>query len=574
MSKWNLDDLHKLEDTEKIIKELKEKVKEFKKFKGELGDTLTPERFIEILKEKEKISIITGKLAVRAGLWLSENTSDSKRNSHNSKTLAICTEAANEIMFFSLWFKNLENADKYLKASDPYKYALEQIRLFKEHTLQEKEEQIINLKDLTGSDELCNIYDIIVNRFKFDWNGKMLTLEEVNRFRQSMNRDERVKAYTLVLKRYEEEESVLGEIYQAIVNDWRNENIKLRGFKNPISVRNKINNIPDDAIKILINVTRKNNHLFQEYLKLKEQIIGQKLDRFDLIMPYKEESREYNYEDSQRIVLETYKQFSEEAYEHAKKIFDEKHVHSDKTENKRMGAFCSSVTTDVAPYILLNHNNKLYDLFTMMHEFGHGIHDLLAMEKQTNFTFSPSLPMAETASLFGENLLARKLLKESTPEEKITVLMKMIENQYAAIPLQMYYIIFEMEAHDMIANGATIEELNELFLKLTKEQFGTVMKVDDVFKNIWKYVPHIYHTPFYCYAYAFGNLLVLSLVKKYQNEGEEFIPKYLKILQYGGSKAPADILAEVDIDINKEEFWQQGFDVIKEEIEQLKELIK
>ncbi|HDD70688.1 MAG TPA: oligoendopeptidase F, partial [Candidatus Woesearchaeota archaeon] len=150
---------------------------------------------------------------------------------------------------------------------------------------------------------------------------------------------------------------------------------------------------------------------------------------------------------------------------------------------------------------------------------------------------------------------------------------RMLDSQYASITRQGYFVIFEKEAHKRIAEGATVEDLNKLYLENLKEQFGN-MKIDEIFQHEWKYIPHIYHTPFYCYAYSFGNLLVLALYRMYEEQGKDFIPKYLKILSYGGSESPEKILKEIGIDINKEEFWEKGFDIIREEIEKLKKLTK
>lgn len=208
----------------------------------------------------------------------------------------------------------------------------------------------------------------------------------------------------------------------------------------------------------------------------------------------------------------------------------------------------------------------------MMHEFGHGIHSLAA-HNQTNFTFHSALPMAETASIFGEMLLAQRLLKEGSKDDKIAVLVRLLDNQYASIVRQAYFVLFEIAAHEAVQKGATVPELNTIYLNNLKDQFGRI-KIADVFQHEWKYIPHIYHTPFYCYAYAFGNLLTLALYRMYEKEGKAFVPKYLKLLSYGGSKAPGDMLKELSVNIESESFWQQGFDLIEEELDELKKLVK
>ena len=210
----------------------------------------------------------------------------------------------------------------------------------------------------------------------------------------------------------------------------------------------------------------------------------------------------------------------------------------------------------------------------MMNEFGNGIHHMLSRQ-QTEFTFHSCLPLAETASTFGELLLSRRLLAEAkTKQEKIAILLHLLDGHYASIVRQAYFVLFEIEAHAKIATGATFVDLNKLYLSLLKEQFGTAVKVDPLFAHEWKYIPHIYHSPFYCYAYTFGELLVLSLFALYEQEGASFVPKYLQILSSGGSRSPVDILAEVGIDISQKRFWEGGFRVIAEELAELQRLLK
>jgi oligoendopeptidase F len=573
MPKWNLTNIYNPKFEQKLLSELKEKTEEFRKFRKKLNKNLSTKNFIEILKKNEKITELCSKLSIYKELKLCENTADPKANAEETKISQLCAEIGNQIIFFGLWFKKIpeKQAQKYIKNSGKYRYFLKRIRDFKKNTLKEKEEQIINLKNLSGTEAASKFYDIITNKFTFKFKNKEMTLEEINQFKQSSIRKERKEAYKIIFEKYKENHEILGEIYKTITNDWRNENIKIRNFKNPLNVRNKGNDISDEIVQKILSVIKEKIQIFQEYFRIKAKICGIKnFNRYDIYAPYKKTNEKYTYEESKKIVLETYKEFSKEAYVLAKKIFDEKHIHSEVQKNKRSGAFCCSVTKEITPYILLNHTEKINDLFTMMHEIGHGIHSLKAKD-QTNFTFHSSLPLAETASIFGENILAKKMLKNCRKDEKISILIKLLDSQYASIARQAFFVMFEEKAHDIIEKGANTDELNKEYLKNLKEQFGKI-KVDEIFQNEWKYIPHIYHSPFYCYAYSFGNLLVLALYKMFEEEGEKFIPKYMKILSYGGSESPENILNEVGIDITKKNFWEKGFEIIQEEIEELKRL--
>jgi oligoendopeptidase F len=390
---------------------------------------------------------------------------------------------------------------------------------------------------------------------------------------------DRKDAYDVLLGKFIENSNVLTELYKNIVMDWCNEGIKIRKHSSPISIRNISNDIEDKAVQALMNVVRKNSGIFAEYFKIKHKLnsdVGAKYDfsRYHLYAPYDIKiSESYDYEKSKTLVFDTFKKFDERFYTAAKDIFDRKHVHSHPKQNKRGGAFCSSVSTDILPYLLLNHTDKLRDVFTMIHELGHGIHYTFS-QVQTNFTYHASLPMAETASTFAEMLLADRMLKESK-DDKIRqyILIQMLDNQYATIIRQIYFVIFEMYAHENIMKGATKEDLEKYYYSLLKEQFGS-MKIPEIFRNEWNYIPHIHESPFYCYAYAWGNLLVLALFDMYKKDSKSFVEKYIKLLSYGGGKSPKDMLSEIGIDPADEKFWQRGFDTIKEEIKELKRLAK
>ncbi|MBW3020565.1 ImmA/IrrE family metallo-endopeptidase, partial [Candidatus Woesearchaeota archaeon] len=333
--------------------------------------------------------------------------------------------------------------------------------------------------------------------------------------------------------------------------------------------------IDDKTVETLLNVIKKNKIVFQRYFKLKARLLKEKkLSREDIYAPIKLKEKEYTYEYCKKTVLEAYKEFSEEAYKFAKEIFDLNHVHSEVMPGKLSGAFCYTVTKDISPYIMLNHTGKLRDLFTMMHEFGHGIHGRAARE-QTYFTFHSSLPLAETASIFGETLLEKKMLKKISTSEKISLLSKSLDDKYASIQRQAFFVLFEIDAHELIKHGATVDELNKLYKKNLEEQFGSSIIVPDKFKHEWKYIPHIYHSPFYCYAYVFGNLLGLALYGIYEEQGDKFVKNYMNVLKAGGSDSAYNILMKnLNINIRQEEFWQKAFDLIKEEVEELEKLVK
>ncbi|MGM5485330.1 MAG: M3 family oligoendopeptidase [Nanobdellota archaeon] len=562
MAIWNLSKISEKSDKE-LMDEISSLAEEIEAYKGK---DIPLAEFRKILGKLESLSRKSNRLMARASLKQAENTSDNENNARLSKLSNFSTEISNRLLFFEHWFQSLseEKAEKYINSAEEYRYHLGQIRKFRGYMLKEDEEKIINLKDLSGSEELSKLYDIITNRFLFTWNNSKISQEELLENIRSSKRENRVKAYDLLLERYEEEEPVLGELYISILNDWKNENITLRGFKKPAEPRHLDNDLPEKAVNTMLNTVRKNIGLFHRYFDIKKKQIGLK-DRYDIYMPYKEDKR-ISYEKAREKVLSLYKNFDREFYEKAENIFEE-NVHSEIRKGKKSGAFCMDITTEDIPYVMLNHNDTTESLFTMAHEIGHGVHFLLA-SKNNEFQKHPALPLAETASIFSEMLLSDKIYKESDRESRKSVLMRQLDNQYATIIRQAYFTLFEMKAHEM--EDPSIDKLNEEYYRNLKEQFGN-LEVPEKFKHEWKYIPHIYHVPFYCYSYAFANLVVLALFDEYR-KNENFIERYKKILSAGGSASPEEILSGFDIE--DERFWQKGFDIIRQEIEELETLIK
>jgi oligoendopeptidase F len=231
-----------------------------------------------------------------------------------------------------------------------------------------------------------------------------------------------------------------------------------------------------------------------------------------------------------------------------------------------------SVTPDVVPYLLLNYSGRMRDAYTIAHESGHAVHSQLASSHSV-LTFQPQLVLAETASVFGEMILYDRMMKqEKDARLKKAILLDKISNLYATIGRQAYFVVFESDAHRAVTDGATVSNLCSIYRNNLKEQFGAAVEVSDEFQWEWASIPHMYHTPFYCYAYAFGNLLSLALYERYTEEGKEFVPTYLKVLSYGGSESPAKVLGGVGVDISSARFWQGGFDLIGRMVGELQKL--
>lgn len=489
--------------------------------------------------------------------------------------------AQNRVLFFSLWWKQLPDrqAERLMKGAGDLRYWLETIRHMRPHTLSEPEEKIINLKNVNGPSALEQLYETITNKFTYqlevDGETKTLTRDALMVYARSPRAELRAAAYQALFRVYSEQGPVLAQIYNHIVRDWHTEHVELRHFKSPIAVRNLDNDLPDGVVETLLKVIRQNAPVFQRYFKLKARWLGRpegKLRRYDLYAPLAQSQKEYAYDTAVNMVLETFGGFSPQVGELARRVFEAGQVDSEVRQGKRGGAFCWSALPQLAPWVLVNYNGRANDVATLAHEMGHAIHALLASDHSV-LTFHSALPMAETASVFSEMLMTDRLLaEEPDPAVRRDLLAAAIDDAYATVGRQGFFAMWEKAAHDLAREGKTADEMAQVYLGQLKEQFGDAVDVSDDFRWEWVAIPHFYGTPFYVYAYSFGQLLVLALYKMYQREGEPFKEKYLKILSYGGSKAPAEILEEAGINIRSAKFWQGGYDVISEMIDELEAL--
>lgn len=578
-SEWRLSDIYMSKgELEQDIARVERLVDDVEKSKKLLGHA-TNELVKDILKRLEEIAFILDKLENYSYLKFSEDTRKEENTALLTKIRELISQINSRTVFFKLWWARIDPklANKIEPENPDFKRYLHLIKKRERYLLGEEAERAISLKDLTANAGWVKLYEMITSNFTYSLrvNGryvrdnankvKQFSAGELIQYFYSSDPLLRRAAYNSLLGKYRDNSTLLSEIYINIVKDWVNEQISLRNFESPISARNADNDVSDKAVEALLSTCRANASTFQNFFSVKSKLLGQKITRYDIYAPLKKESKKYTFAEAAKIVFDAFKKFDEHFALLAKNVISQKHIDYSPRAGKVSGAFCATPAAGFTPYILLNFTGDSKSIYTLAHESGHAVHSQLA-SNHSQLTFHAPLVLAETASVFGEMLLYDYL---SGNQKSSSSLSQMLTQFYSTIQRQAYISIFEIDAFESISKGSSLKDLCNLYSKNLLGQFGSSLIIPSIFSYEWLYIPHIFRTPFYCYAYAFGNLLALSLFNMYKEEGKSFVSKYMKILSYGGSESPAKILA--DSNIESREFWDRGYKVVKNMLEELKD---
>jgi len=550
-------------------------------YKGKLGD-LTAAELAEAYNTLESISGPLYRLGQYIHLLYAVDTADDKIKATLAKIEQSSSTTSNLLVFFGLELGNLTEEQFAIfdgaKALGDFGYKIAKLRKNARYNLSEKEEQIINLKDLNGSNAHQKLYNELATSFSFEFelDGEVQTMsgDQLRALRQHPDADVRQRAMKLFFSRYEEHALTINHLYNSLVKDHGIE-VGLRGYENPISTMNSHNDLSDASIQALNDVTTESYTLVNRYYKLKAKMLGmEELTLADIYAPLPQSSKVYPFEEAKQLVLDGFKSFDDDFHAKAKAMFDENRIDAPVGPSKRGGAFCSSSTPDLKPFVLLNYTGKVRDVSTMAHELGHAIHAMFSSDQKL-MNYHSILPLAETASIFSEMVLTDSLLKKETDVEvKKSMLTGKLEDIFASSHRQNMFSSFEVASHAAInAQLQSPQELCELYTIEIQKMFGDSVTVTPEYAWEWSSIPHIFNVPFYVYAYNFGNLLVLALYQQYLDEGESFKPKYKEFLSMGSSASPADITNIVGADINDPDFWRKSLKYIESLIDQLEELV-
>ncbi len=578
---WNLDGVLPLKKFDSLYKELEQDIDKYDFFLPKFSPEMGRDDFAAFMKFDENITEKLARLGGMPLLWESTDQKSQEAKLLKSKAEDLTLRFSNKTRRISHWLQGKEvegiqklddkNAERLFKTLPALQYGMMYSRKLAKYTLLENEEKIITEKDTAGINALVDLRELIETEFSFKFKPKgkkeriFKTAAELLKYVYSKDANEREAACNALLEKYKENIDKFFLVYQSVIKDWRYD-YERRGYENAIQVRNIANHVPGKAIQVLLDVCMENRDVYQRYFKFKAKELGmKKLRRHDIYAPLKIAKEEkISYEESKKIVLSTFDAFSKGFGEKAKRIINERHIDSHPRQNKSGGAFCLTIAPSIAPYVLLNYTQTPRDVSTMAHELGHGIHSLYAAHLPMAAQHA-NLPLSETASTFGEMVVFEKMLENAKNNKaRKAMLSDKMSDSFATILRQAYFVMFEIKAHEAVKKGITAEQLSNLYMDMLKEQFGDSVDISPIFRYEWARIPHLVATPFYCYAYNFGELLSMALFAKYKKEGKSFVQKIEKVLAYGGSEDPDKVLKEIGVDMCSKEFWEGSFEAVRE----------
>jgi len=483
---WNLKDVlpsHSGPEFDTELEKLKSDLKRFEHLKQKLSPKISTNDLLKALKLYEKIRKNDARFECYAYMYFSQDTASQEARVFKSRMDELDADVSNRTVFFNLWLTKLD--DKTANSltaniNEDYVYYVKKLRKLKPHVLDEAVEQAINTKNTTGRLAMIQLYEQIANAFEFTiWvDGKTLKDErgktqkfaygELVRLVFGPDAKRREAAYKALYKEFIPRKDVLGEIYQALVRDWRNEYIKTRHYSSPISVFNLANDVPDEAVDTLLSVCKENSEIFQKFFSLKARLLKMKqMSRYHIYAPLKKSEKKIQYSDAVNMVLDAYNSFHPRLGELARRVFEQDHIDSEIRKGKMSGAYCMSITPKIIPYVLINYAGSISHVMSIGHEVGHSLHTMLASH-HSQLTYHSHTPLAEIASIFGELILSEKLMEEEKdPQVKQDLLVLILSDLYATIPRQAYFTMFEKDAHGAVDKGATVDK----FILLLDVQF-------------------------------------------------------------------------------------------------------
>ena len=577
---WDLEPLVEGEGEQGVERRLAEALERSQAFSeryaGKL-DGLNGAGLAEAMEEMAGIFDLLGRAGSYAALRFSTDTSDPAAGALMQKAQEQSTAIETTLLFFELEWAALsdERAEELLGAEslDFCRHHLDNVRRYREHLLSEPEEKILSEKALTGSSAWSRLFDELTSVIEVEMPGQgdaggKVPLSVALSDLSSPDPELRRSVAAAVTTALEPGLRTRAFLFNTLLADKATDD-RLRRYPHWLAARNLSNEASDESVQALIEAVRGRYEIARRWYRLKARLLGvERLADYDRMASVTEDEVSFPFAEAREIVLDCYSGFSPELGDVARGFFDDRRIDAPVRPGKRGGAFCASAVPSVKPYVLLNYTSRRRDVLTLAHELGHGVHFALAASQGIYHQSTP-LTLAETASVFGETIVFGRLLEEdSEPASRLALLAENLEDTIATVFRQVAMNRFEDLVHTSRREQGelSVDRFAELWAESQSELFGDSVEVTDGYRSWWSYIPHFIGSPGYVYAYAYGQLLALSVYERYEQTGAELVPRYLELLAAGGSRSPEQLGEMVGIDLSDPGFWQSGLDLVERQL--------
>ncbi len=579
LPEWNLNDLYAAPDAPALKADIALAEKDCAAFSAHYKDKLAQmdgEGLAASLKAYEALSDLLGRIGSYAQLYYVGDTTDSARAKFYGDINAKLTELSTALLFYELEFNQLDDAKLAAALKVPalahYKPWIDNLRMEKPYQLDAKLEQLFLEKSQTGAGAFNRLFDETMAALTFEVNGETLTLEPTLNLMQSPDEAVRKAGSLALAKTFGANVKLFTLITNTLAKD-KSISDQWRGFKDIADARHLSNRVEPAVVDALMAaVHAAYPTLSHRYYRLKAKWMGKdKLMHWDRNAPLpREDNRPIEWDEAKQTVLSAYGEFSPEMAGIAQEFFDKNWIDAPSRPGKSPGAFAHPTVPSAHPYVLLNYLGKPRDVMTLAHELGHGVHQVQAARQGALMASTP-LTLAETASVFGEMLTFQRLLKAADdPAKRKIMLASKVEDMINTVVRQIAFYTFERRLHTARKDGElTPDQINAIWMSVQAESLGDAIEFGPGYDVFWTYIPHFIHSPFYVYAYAFGDCLVNSLYARYQESSDGFQDKYFEMLKAGGTKHHSELLKPFGLDATDPAFWQKGLSVISGMIDEL-----
>jgi len=579
--RWDLSDLYTSPTDPQIEAVLAEGLEQAERFEADYRGRVTqlePGDFARMFEQLEQMQERVSLPAVYAQLLHSQNTADPAAGRLVARVEEAGSQRGRHTVFFPLELAELTDEQVATLFADPrvapYRHAVEEARKYRPHNLTEVEERLLTDRAPVSTSAWVRLFEELASAIKVPIADESMPLDKALARLHEPDRNRRREASASVTQALRQDIRTRAYVFNTVLQD-RAIDDRLRKYPNWVSFRNLANETSDEAVQALVDAVTRRYGMVARYYRVKKRLLKvDELFEWDRYAPIEEVSRELSWEEAKELVLGSYSRFSERAGQLVSEFFEKPWIDAPVLENKRSGAFCMGVTPKFHPYVLLNFTGRLRDALTLAHELGHGLHDRLAA-RQNIFDYHPPLTLAETASVFGEALTFDRIMAdERDPKIRLSMLCHQVEDAFATVFRQVAFNRFEDAAHTRRRKEGelSVDQLGEVWQASLQPMFGDSVTLTEDHKAWWSYIPHFIFAPGYVYAYAFGNLLALSVYRRYQEAGPAFVQRYLDFLAAGGSTRPDELVRTLDMDITDPGFWDRGLDILDGMVKQIEEL--